>query len=43
MNIDRLKEIRKDRDLQQKDVAKILKCNHTAFFEAIRILKTKVK
>lgn len=31
MNIDRLKEIRQDRDLQQKDIAKILKTSQVQY------------
>ena len=31
MNIERLKEIRKDRDLQQKDIAKILKISQVQY------------
>ncbi len=33
MNIDRLKEIREDRDLYQKDVAKILKIKQQQYSE----------
>ena len=31
MNINRLKEIREDRDLYQKDIAKILKINQVVY------------
>ena len=31
MNIERLKEIRKDRDLQQKDIPKILKISQVQY------------
>ena len=31
MNIDRLKEIREDRDLYQKDIARILKINQVVY------------
>lgn len=31
MNIERLKEIRKDKDLQQKDIAKVLKISQVQY------------
>ena len=40
MNIDRLKEIRKDRDLQQKDVAKILKISQVQYSRYERGIRT---
>ena len=40
MNIDRLKEIRKDRDLQQKDIAKILKISQVQYSRYERGIRT---
>ena len=40
MNIDRLKEIRQDRDLQQKDIAKILKTSQVQYSRYERGIRT---
>ncbi len=40
MNIDRLKEIRQDRDLQQKDVAKILRTSQVQYSRYERGIRT---
>mgnify|MGYP001625125831 FL=1 len=40
MNIDRLKEIRQDRDLQQKDIAKILKTSQVQYSRYERGVRT---
>ena len=40
MNIDRLKEIRQDRDLHQKDVAKILKISQVQYSRYERGIRT---
>ena len=40
MNIDRLREIRKDRDLQQKDIAKILKISQVQYSRYERGIRT---
>ena len=40
MNVERLREIRKDRDLQQKDIAKLLKISQVQYSRYERGVRT---